>query len=180
MAQTGSFRYLDGGTFQALELPYQGNGRAMVVLLPKQADGLAALEASLTAENLAGWLKGLAGRRVSRRAAEVHADGGVRAERAARRAGDGRRLRPGRGRLLGHDRPPRPVDLGRDPQGVRRRQRGRDRGRRRHGRRDDAVDGRRSEPEPVPFRADHPFLVLIRDQATGSVLFLGRVVDPKP
>jgi serpin B len=34
-------------------------------------------------------------------------------------------------------------------------------------------------PRPAPvFRADHPFIFLIRDQLSGSVLFLGRVVDP--
>jgi serpin B len=33
-------------------------------------------------------------------------------------------------------------------------------------------------PEPV-FRADHPFLLFIRDTHSGLILFTGRVIDPR-
>ena len=35
----------------------------------------------------------------------------------------------------------------------------------------------RQKPIPV-FRADHPFLFLIRDDSTGNILFLGRMTNP--
>jgi serine protease inhibitor len=41
----------------------------------------------------------------------------------------------------------------------------------------------RMEPDrekPIPFIADHPFLVFIRHDATGVTLFQGRVTDPEP
>ena len=42
------------------------------------------------------------------------------------------------------------------------------------------VVGKVSAPPPPPvFRADHPFLFMIRDKRSDSVLFLGRLAEPK-
>jgi serpin B len=43
-----------------------------------------------------------------------------------------------------------------------------------------AADGHGHAPqEPKIFKADHPFMFMIRHNATGDILFMGRVADPK-
>jgi serpin B len=59
MKQTGRFRHLDKGAFQVLELPYKGEELSMMVFLPKARDGLPALEREMNAASLAGWTKEL-------------------------------------------------------------------------------------------------------------------------
>jgi len=59
MNQTAEFNYAESDSFQSLELPYVDNELSMIILLPKKADGLAGLEEELTQDNLSQWLEKL-------------------------------------------------------------------------------------------------------------------------
>lgn len=48
--------YPGAGGFQVAELPYEGEDLSMVIVVPQDADGLAAVEKQLTTANLAAWL----------------------------------------------------------------------------------------------------------------------------
>jgi serine protease inhibitor len=55
MHQTGNFRYGEDEEIQILELPYAGNSLSMLILLPRELDGLAALEKKLSPDKLQQW-----------------------------------------------------------------------------------------------------------------------------
>lgn len=56
MFQQGHFGYMETEDFQGLSLPYREHDLEMVIFLPKKTDGLAALEKKFTIENLNKWL----------------------------------------------------------------------------------------------------------------------------
>ena len=56
MHRVGRFGHATLDGFQVAELPYKGGEATMVVLLPDRPDGLAALEKKLTPDSLRGWL----------------------------------------------------------------------------------------------------------------------------
>lgn len=55
MHQTHEFKYAVVDNLQIIELPYVGNRLSMLVLLPKEVDGLQSLEEKLTQANLDKW-----------------------------------------------------------------------------------------------------------------------------
>jgi serpin B len=55
MVQEERFAYLESDDLQILELPYKGRDLAMIVVLPKAWDGLAAVEKQLTAQQWKLW-----------------------------------------------------------------------------------------------------------------------------
>jgi serpin B len=59
MSQVGQFSYGETVGLRVLELPYAGKELSLVVLLPKKADGLPALEKALSVKRLGDCLAGL-------------------------------------------------------------------------------------------------------------------------
>jgi len=55
MNRSGNYNYFNGGSFQILEMPYKSNELSMIVFLPGEVNGLAALEKSLTAASTRQW-----------------------------------------------------------------------------------------------------------------------------
>lgn len=59
MFMSKKFRYVEMETYKALELPYKSDAVVMVLLLPKEMDGLKNLETQLTVELLSETIKSL-------------------------------------------------------------------------------------------------------------------------
>ena len=60
MHREGSFGYFNGGTFQALEIPYKSKELSMFIFLPKERKRSIRTGENLTAANMQQWLRQLA------------------------------------------------------------------------------------------------------------------------
>jgi len=60
MSQTARFGYMEDSLLQALELPYSGKRLSLLVLLPRKGADLSRVEKALTSENLIRWRSALA------------------------------------------------------------------------------------------------------------------------
>lgn len=180
MHRTGSYRYYDGGTFQALELPYSGDELSMDVLLPKANNGLPALEQSFTASAAGDWLQKL--EPVDKviltfprftMTQQFELSSALSAMGMPQAFGGAANFSGMTGKpdfTISAAIHKAFIDV--NEQGT-------------EAAAATSIIMRATaarvpfpEPPPVVFRADHPFLFLIRDAKSGAILFLGRVTDP--
>jgi serpin B len=178
MHQQGGYPYYEGSGFQALDLPYKGWQLSMLIVLPRQKDGLAALERQ--------WATGDAYRQVTD---GLDHEGMVFVSLPRFKMETAFKLKPilcGLHAELAFSDEADFSGIGEGPLQV-----------------SEVVhkafvevneEGTeaavatavsmglcivRPTTEPLVFKADHPFLFFITDRDTRAVLFSGRVLDPK-
>ena len=173
MRQRGKFAYGVVGNVQVLELPYVGKDLSMFVLLPKEVDGLADLEKSLSVETLNTWTSGLREQTVEVLLPKFKMTSGFRLEKVLGAMGmplafsdkaDFSGMTGQRGLFISAVIHKAFIDV--NEEGT-------------EAAAATAVVMRAPAPPNPIFRADHAFLFLIRDNRTGSILFLGRMMNPK-
>ncbi|MBL8755253.1 MAG: serpin family protein [Planctomycetes bacterium] len=172
--------YPDDDGFTLVELPYKGDELAMVVLVPRSASGLARLEGRLDASALASWLTHREIRKVdiAMLRFELRSEASLRP--SLQRLGV-RRVFAGDAQLGGisdaaglvlpaidHTAAVKITELGTEAVA----------GIGSYASRFGGYGGLMVPFIPV-FRADRPFLFLVRDVKSGAILFLGRVTDPR-
>jgi serpin B len=179
MRQTETFGYAETPELQILQMPYVGQNLALVVLLPRRVDGLAALEQTLTANQLTTWLGQLPARKVDVTLPKFQMDTNYELKKPLADLGIRLAFSPGQADFAGMNRGQEPlylsavvhkafVDVNEE------------------GTEAAAATGAAvaamampTQPVAIPvFRADHPFLFAIRDVHTGVLLFLGRLTQP--
>jgi len=178
MRQQDRFRYMKNSDLQMVDLPYTWNDLSMLVLLPGKADGLAALEAKLSAKNLASWQTLLTTRLVELSLPRFTFTSEFQLSEPLKEIGmldafdpekaDFSRISSGGERIFISD-VLHKAFVAVDEKGTE------------AAAATAVVMAGTSMPkpeEPVTFKADHPFIFLIRHNPTGSILFLGRVINP--
>jgi serpin B len=181
MHRTGAYRYYDGGAFQELELPYEGDDLAMVVLLPKQTDGLPALEQRFTAAAAQQWIDELApAHKVILTLPRFTMTQQFELSGTLSAMGMPQAFTPAADFSGMTGKPELSISAAIHKAFIDVNEEG-----------TEAAAATSTvmvatamlrpaqEPPPIIFRADHPFLFMIRDTKTGGILFMGRVEDPR-
>jgi serine protease inhibitor len=178
MSQTRRASYAEFDDCQAVKMLYAGGELSMLVVLPRDKGGLAALEAQLTPARLAEWRAGLGEREVRIFLPKFKLTwGAFKLNDPLKALGMAAAFDPALADFSGMDGHPGWLYVGLvlhkafvevNEEGT------------------EAAAAtavvmqlRAMRPAPPPdFRADHPFLFLIQEEETGTILFMGRVADP--
>ncbi|MEN8215211.1 MAG: serpin family protein [Pseudomonadota bacterium] len=185
MTQKDSFNYMANGKLQVLELPYAGpvghsyynnDSLSMIVLLPRQRDGLAELESSLNTQQLDKWLIRLRSEKVKVKVflPKFQISSSFELTKTLTKMGMSAAFNE-KADFSGIDGTKELsissvvhqafVDVNEEGTEA--------------AAATAVIIGIRSlPPPPVTFQADHPFIFLIRHNLSGSILFMGRVVNP--
>lgn len=175
MRKTDGFRWRQGDGFKLVEMPYGQAQLSMFVLLPDAHDGLAALETELTEANLRRWHGELHPASVQVTLPRFKLESSFRLNETLGKLGMARAFTQQNDNFLGIMRETPQwltdvlhkayVDV--NEQGTEAAA----------ATSVGAAGGTASLPPR--FIADHPFVFLIRDNLSGAILFLARVVDPR-
>jgi serpin B len=181
MHSKANLRFADHGDFTICELPYEKHEASMLVILPKKKDGLGEVEKKLTPAALAEWMKPLAGHDVDLKFPKFKMTSSFSLGDHLKEMGMVLPFDKVNADFKGMASNPdgnhyifavlHKAFLGVDEKST------------------EAaaataviVNKFKSKPKLPPeatFHVDRPFMLLIRDHATGSILFMGRVVDPR-
>ena len=175
MTQEGNFRHANLEFFDMLELPYVGNEFSMLVMLPKTHDNLAQLETSLTEENLGFWKNRIRMKKVVVSLPKFKTTHGFGLNETLKamgmkdafnvRTADFSGMDEADGIYINAAIHKAFVDVNEEgteaaaATGI-------------------SMWGRSVSQPSTIFRVDRPFIFLIQDNQTGSILFMGRVNDP--
>lgn len=175
MHQHEHFRYAATDDVQLLELPYRGDDISMLIALPQRADGLAELEARFNSPQLKAWTDKLYPREVYVWLPRFELTSRFNLSDALATLGMPLAFSDNADFSgFGHTNPIR-LDAVVHQAVVKVNEQGTVAA---AATAEPAADAAAEEGPPT-FRADHPFLFLIRDDHTGSILFMGRVADPR-
>jgi serine protease inhibitor len=179
MHHEGKFAYAEDSRLQVLELPYRGGRLSMVILLPRDPDGLPELEKELSADHLGGWTHELQKRKVMVWLPRFNFSGGFNLKPMLAGLGILDAFDDRRADFSGMDSDPRRLQIDRVVHQalIEINERGTEAAATSFVV-EYAIALFHDDPMPI-FRADHPFLFLIRERETGTILFLGRVVEPE-
>ena len=174
MFQENEFRCAERDGVTILELPYVGSGFSMLLFLPKNHNGLADLEKILDKDRVNRWLRALSPSELKVYLPRFSFNCEIPLKETLSRLGmhrafvkedaDFTRLCLRRPLYIQSIHQRAGIEV--DEEGT-------------TAWAATSVDGVISEPPPPKvFRADHPFVFMITDNSTGSILFLGRVLNP--